>query len=353
LTDSNGREILERRRDHRDYYNLNLTEPQAANYFPFSALLGLRDQRLDLQLSLSADRAQGGTSLVEGQLEVLLHRRLLSDDGEGLNEPLNETSGMTYMPNQSPRRLGDGIIVRTKHLMALTRASLASRSYRESQEELFAPPLVAFFPGIMEQGGARRNNASKAHSKEAKDTQRGGLGEAELPRNVFLLSSEAIDNVTVLIRLAHKYAVSEDAQLSKPVNCSLDTVAALLNLDHVASVAEVTLTANQLLAGPFPVSPSLSSPPQKHHLFPSAFVSSLPRAKPRLKFKSNSAATPGKLFPPGVQEDDYAEIPLFEREALRVLVAGSKKGGGKGRELSSLPTVLLKPLQIRTFIYCL
>ena len=34
LTDSNGRFMIERRRDYRPTWNLNLTEPVASNYFP-------------------------------------------------------------------------------------------------------------------------------------------------------------------------------------------------------------------------------------------------------------------------------------------------------------------------------
>ena len=34
----------------------------------------------------------GGASLREGELEVMLHRRILVDDGRGVREPLNETA---------------------------------------------------------------------------------------------------------------------------------------------------------------------------------------------------------------------------------------------------------------------
>jgi len=36
------------------------------------------------------DRAQGGSSLNSGELELMIHRRLLVDDSRGVGEPLNE-----------------------------------------------------------------------------------------------------------------------------------------------------------------------------------------------------------------------------------------------------------------------
>ena len=36
------------------------------------------------------DRSEGGTSLHPGDVELMLHRRLLVDDGKGVGEPLNE-----------------------------------------------------------------------------------------------------------------------------------------------------------------------------------------------------------------------------------------------------------------------
>lgn len=44
-----------------------------------------------MQLSLLNDRAQGGTSLKSGQVELMLHRKCLNDDAFGVGESLQET----------------------------------------------------------------------------------------------------------------------------------------------------------------------------------------------------------------------------------------------------------------------
>lgn len=36
------------------------------------------------------DRAQGGTSLSSGEVELMIHRRLCADDSRGVGENLNE-----------------------------------------------------------------------------------------------------------------------------------------------------------------------------------------------------------------------------------------------------------------------
>ena len=55
------------------------------------------------QLWVMTDRAQGGSSLQPGQLELMLHRRLFNDDAFGVGEALNETA------------FGTGLVVRGKH----------------------------------------------------------------------------------------------------------------------------------------------------------------------------------------------------------------------------------------------
>lgn len=46
-----------------------------------------------MQLSVLTDRAQGCSSLADGELELMAHRRLLTEDQRGVGEALNETTG--------------------------------------------------------------------------------------------------------------------------------------------------------------------------------------------------------------------------------------------------------------------
>ena len=55
LTDSNGRQLLERTRNHRPTWKLNVTEPVSANYYPVNANIAIRD---------SAKKGQGRCSVL-------------------------------------------------------------------------------------------------------------------------------------------------------------------------------------------------------------------------------------------------------------------------------------------------
>ena len=95
-TDANGREILKRVRDYRPTWNLSQTEPQAGNYYPVNSRIFVRDetdqQQQGRQLTLVTDRSHGGSSLADGQIELMLHRRLLCDDSLGVSEVSAVTS---------------------------------------------------------------------------------------------------------------------------------------------------------------------------------------------------------------------------------------------------------------------
>jgi len=56
-------------------------------------------------MNVLTDRAQGGGSIEDGQLELMLHRRLVQQDYCVFNEPLNET---VY---------GEGLVVRGTHTL--------------------------------------------------------------------------------------------------------------------------------------------------------------------------------------------------------------------------------------------
>ena len=66
-----------------------------------------------------------------GQIEVMLHRRDLADDGFGVGEALNE-----------PGQFGDGLIVRGKHWILNTTISESARKHRLAAEEMMLKPIV-------------------------------------------------------------------------------------------------------------------------------------------------------------------------------------------------------------------
>ena len=54
-------------------------------------------------MDVLTDRSQGATSLTQDQIEVMVHRGLIEDDGRGVGESLNEQA------------FGKGIVARGKH----------------------------------------------------------------------------------------------------------------------------------------------------------------------------------------------------------------------------------------------
>ena len=103
FTDSNGRQLLERVRNFRPTWKLNVTEPVSGNYYPVNSRIGVKQSNNNAQLTVLTDRSQGGTSMHDGEVELMLHRRLLYDDAFGVGEALNESA------------YGQGLVVRGKH----------------------------------------------------------------------------------------------------------------------------------------------------------------------------------------------------------------------------------------------
>ncbi|CAF1673604.1 unnamed protein product, partial [Didymodactylos carnosus] len=48
------------------------------------------DEKQDLHMSVITDRVEGGGSTVDGLVEIMLHRRVIADDGLGVSDPLDE-----------------------------------------------------------------------------------------------------------------------------------------------------------------------------------------------------------------------------------------------------------------------
>jgi lysosomal alpha-mannosidase len=71
-TDSNGRELLERKRNYRPTWELDLSEPESGNYYPVTSRILIRDTIRQQELAVLNDRSQGGSSLNDGQVELMV-----------------------------------------------------------------------------------------------------------------------------------------------------------------------------------------------------------------------------------------------------------------------------------------
>ncbi|XP_022237398.1 lysosomal alpha-mannosidase-like [Limulus polyphemus] len=222
-TDANGRQVLKRVRNERPTWSLNITEPVSGNYYPVNSRIYIKDDSKNIQLTILTDRSQGGSSLSDGSIELMVHRRLLYDDAFGVGEPLNET-GVD----------GRGLVVRGRHLILLNSTSVAGKQQRELSEKVLLQPWLSFAPF----------SGSEYEWAKQFTTEYSGL-KRPLPPNIHLLTLEQWKGNSVLLRLEHFFEKTDDPRgLSKPANVSLKDMFTPFN---VVNVTETTLGANQPL----------------------------------------------------------------------------------------------------------
>lgn len=227
-TDSNGREFMERKYNFRPTWEVKVYEPVAGNYYPLSTSMYIKDERAKVQLSILPDRSVGGASLANGQMELMVHRRLFFDDFKGVTEPLDETDG-GIEPYPSWRRIGKGILVTGKQYLLLSDLDDGMKELRTAMDKIYLP-FTSFY-------GANSSGITDV---------RGNILNAklglDLPVNVHLVSLEKLPENKLLLRLGHQFAVNEDSTLSQPV---VVDVAELLSPYKPVSMVETTLSANQ------------------------------------------------------------------------------------------------------------
>ncbi|KAK1342618.1 hypothetical protein QTO34_015384 [Cnephaeus nilssonii] len=243
FTDSNGREILERRRDYRPTWKLNQTEPVAGNYYPVNSRIYITDG--NMQLTVLTDRSQGGSSLSDGSIELMVHRRLLRDDDRGVGEPLLETENT-------------GLWVRGRHLVLLDKARTAAVGHRlQAEKELLAPQLV------LARGGGTPYHLEVSPRKQPRPS---GPAPGSAPPRLGTCGASCRPMCTcstlarwgpgnVLLRLEHQFALrgghGRQLELSSylgleapPTRCLQDLFSAFT----ITDLKETTLAANQLRA---------------------------------------------------------------------------------------------------------
>lgn len=131
--DANGRQTVKRVRDYRESFNYTDTsEPIAHNYYPVNSHIYLKDAAKGTHLAILVDRAQGGSSLQDGQLELMVHRRMVLTDF--FPEALNETA------------YGRGLVARGTHWMILNEADDGVKWIRSLSQEMYRSPQITFAP---------------------------------------------------------------------------------------------------------------------------------------------------------------------------------------------------------------
>lgn len=221
-TDSNGRDFIKRVRDYRSDWELEVHEEIAGNYYPVNSGIYLTDNSTDF--SILVDRSIGGSSISDGELELMVHRRLLHDDGKGVAEALNET---TCLADSSSC---EGLVVRGTFLMDIRPAN-ESAFWRRNliQRQLF--PLQLVFSVINDEDG--QLNISQYSAMPS---------GYQLPPNVALITLQELHDSSVLLRLAHLFEVDEDDVWSKVAVVDLQDIFAE---STITQVEELSLTANQ------------------------------------------------------------------------------------------------------------
>lgn len=247
-TDSNGREFQERIRNFRHSWDVEISEPVAANYYPVTVAAFIKDVEKGIQMTVLTDRAQGVASIIDGEIEVMVHRRLLADDNRGVDEPLNETQGGSL-----GIREGEGIIVSGKHQLLISPLDIGIKEMREKIDQLYSP-LQLFYGKKSTEKNLDENYVTeeKSSTLNERDSILGQnlitfhMPEFQLddfPINIHLLTFEKISDDSYLLRLSHQFAINEDLLLSVDVDINLSK----FFKNHVLkSVVEMNLSGNQL-----------------------------------------------------------------------------------------------------------
>jgi len=246
-TDSNGKEMVQRvynKRGPSYPHPYNISEPVAGNYYPVNALMTLDDGKHEL--SVLTDVSQAGASLSPGSLELMVHRRVQSDDSRGVQEPLNETMCGCNDINADPGKMGAhghegdggcecaGLTMRGRHWLVFDTLDAAHETRRQLSEQLNFPAALAF-------------TGAKLPSTEQQFTAL----SAAMPPNVKLVTLTSNyakhNNGQLMLRLSHLYQTGEHPTLAQPVTVDLEQVFGKAGL-KITAATETTLTGNRLLS---------------------------------------------------------------------------------------------------------
>ncbi|XP_071052267.1 lysosomal alpha-mannosidase [Onthophagus taurus] len=224
-TDSNGRETLKRVRNFRPTWKLNISEPVSGNYYPVTTKISMRSVEDDVEVAILTDRAQGGTSLNNGELELMLHRSCKHDDAFGVGEELMEQA------------FGKGLVARGTHYLVLgPYLSKGDDTVAAQEHDVIQRKVLSAWTFL-----SPTNNLNPDQYRKTYKMEFSGL-QTNLPNNVQILTLEPWKGMDFLLRLEHVFEADEDLEYSKPVSVNLKE---LFSSFDIISYRETTLGANQ------------------------------------------------------------------------------------------------------------
>ncbi|CAK1546529.1 unnamed protein product, partial [Leptosia nina] len=267
-TDSNGRQMIK-----RSCWNETASHPQkkpiAACFYPVTSRICIDSINSSVELCVLTDRSQGGTSYNDGEVELMVnrsirsivnndewnistlsdkhrfdeistkkvHRRLLTDDGFGLEETLNEEA------------FGVGLVVKGRHRIYFGNSQdVDDLSFSERASQLarrwMYEPWVFMAPGEKINRRKWQNVRNKRYSS---------LRLHGLPRHIHIVTLEPWKAGSVLLRLENALEKNKGLKPDKDVpdditnsHISVDLQKIFLQL-RIKMVRETTLGANQWL----------------------------------------------------------------------------------------------------------
>ncbi|CAF1299677.1 unnamed protein product [Rotaria sordida] len=216
-TDANGREVLERIRDYRPTWNYSKVESVSGNYYPINSRIWIKEP--NRQFTILTDRSEGGSSIYDGSIEIMVHRRTFYDDALGVDEPLNETA------------FDDGLVVRGRHFLIIESPASSALYHRVGSQQLYMHPLATYaLPQL-----SYVNYSTTYHQTWS------GL-ENDLPLNIHLLTFDQLDTKQYLIRVEHYFELNEDDTYSNSVIFDLQKI--FQSQGIIIDIVELTLSGN-------------------------------------------------------------------------------------------------------------
>ena len=231
-TDSTGREFLKCRQSSRLTWNLTEYEPVAGNYYPVNAAIYIEDDTSSL--SVIVDHSQGGSSLADGCVELMVQCCTLAVDASGLGEAMNETvDGITpYPPYGNAEQLGDGIVIKGKHRIMIGKGKEGASLARSVMDDAFLEAFVFVASSPKDSNVPFKHNSFSALQNQ-------------LPKNVMLITFKLLrvsPSTIFLIHLGHQYVKNESVTLSQSAQVDMKQ---LLDGYEIIGIREKMLSGNQ------------------------------------------------------------------------------------------------------------